>query len=103
MKFPRAGNIFVSGDLSEKFISFDEVENPKNDILSNAGVHFTDSEDAKIIKEIKIFFNKMMNELDEKYPTFQSLMHEKVFKYEEGEGPNKKTKILNFKVGRKIP
>lgn len=50
LKFPRARNVFVSDDLAEKFISFDEVENPKNDILSNAGVHFTDSQDLKIIK-----------------------------------------------------
>lgn len=44
-----------------------------------------------------------MEELDDKFPVFKNLMEEKVFKYEEGEGTLKKTKILNYKIGRKIP
>lgn len=30
-------------------------------------------------------------------------MEDQVFKYEEGEGAHKKAKILNYKIGRKIP
>lgn len=103
MKYPRAGNVFVSSDLSQKFKSFDFVENPKNDILAKFKIFFTGSSEANIVKQVKIFFNTIMEELDDKFPVFKNLMEEKVFKYEEGEGSLKKTKILNYKIGRKIP
>lgn len=40
MKYPRAGNVFVSNDLTSKFKSFDFVENPNNDILAKFEIYF---------------------------------------------------------------
>lgn len=60
MKYPRAGNVFVSSDLSQKFKSFDYVEDPKNDILARFNVYFTSNSEANIVKKIKIFFNAIM-------------------------------------------
>ena len=39
---------------------------------------------GNIVKQVKIFFNAIMEELDDKYPVFKNLMEERVFKYEEG-------------------
>lgn len=76
MKYPRAGNVFVSCELADIFKPFDNSDHPKHDILIKSTVNFRDANDLSIIKNIKTFFNKLIEELDAKFPIFQKLMQE---------------------------
>lgn len=98
-KYPRAGNIFVPGDLTQVFREFNMLENPENDILRNAGICFVDSSEEAIIKKLKQFFNILIDELDNKFPIFQNLLQERVFsRIVDG-----KKITFNYKIGRKLP
>lgn len=60
-KYPRAGNIFVPGDLMKVFPEFNMVERPENDMLRNAGICFLDANIESIIKKLKQFFNILID------------------------------------------
>ncbi len=78
-KYPRGQQTFVSGDLMKIFKEFDRVNDLEYDILKNSNTYFGEPNDSKIIKTIKIFINKIMNECDKYFPTFEKLMQEKAF------------------------
>lgn len=53
----------------------------------------------EIIKNLKQFFNCLIDEIDSKFPVFQNLLTQRIFSYE-SEG---KKKVFNYKIGRKLP
>lgn len=60
-KYPRAGNIFVPGDMNQVFKDFNMCDdNPENDLLRKAGICFTDSSNEQIIKKLKLLFNTLL-------------------------------------------
>lgn len=69
-KYPRGQQTFVSGDLTKIFKEFDRVSDLDYDILKNSNTYFGEPEEAKIIKGIKIFINKVMKECDKYFPEF---------------------------------
>lgn len=44
-------------------------------------------------------FNKIIDEVDTKYPKFQAFLQEKIFNIE----IENKKRSLNYKIGRKLP
>lgn len=79
MKYPRGGQSFVPGDLMAVFKEFDLSEDIEFDIVKNADTYFGSDEDESLSREIKLFLNKLMTELDSCYPRFEKIMQEKVF------------------------
>lgn len=73
-KYPRGGKAFVPGDLMSIFKNFNMVEHQSNDILRNANIAFVDPSNIEIVNTIKLLFNTVIDELDEKFPYFQKFM-----------------------------
>ena len=96
MKYPRGGPTFVPGELPKKFQSFSMVESPENDILRNMGICFAEGSEKDIALKLKQMFNRIIDELNQKFQVFHSLLQDKAFQTH-----SKKT--LNYKIGRKLP
>lgn len=75
-KYPRGQQTFVSGDLMKLFKEFDRVNDLDYDILKNSNTYFGGPDEKKIIKEIKIFINKIISECDKYFPEFEKLMQD---------------------------
>lgn len=98
-KYPRNNQSFVPGELLRVFKQFSNVEKEENDIVRASGHYFGSDNEGELIKCIKSFLNRLIDELDTCFPIFQRLLQEKLFTIE-SEG---KKKSVNYKIGRKLP
>ena len=81
MKYPRGEQTFVPTELMKEFKSFDMVEEPENDILLSAKICFQYENTSKgLVRLLKVFFNKLIDEMDSKFNSFQELLEEEMFK-----------------------
>ena len=63
-KYPRSDKLYYPGELAKKFTNFNMTEKIQNDFLNNSETYFTDRSELGVIKTLKIFFNKVFNELN---------------------------------------
>jgi hypothetical protein len=80
------------------FKSFDYVESPSNDIVRQAGFYFRQELTRDLLKKIKEFLNKLIEETDMNFPRFQKILQDRVFKSE-----LRQDKSMVYSLNRRLP
>ena len=75
-KVPRNKKNFKSLEFENLVERVNNSEDPRYDILKNTGIKFElkKGKDIHYIREIKLFFNKLITEVDKEYPEFMKRM-----------------------------
>ena len=80
------------------FKPFDYVESPSNDIVRQAGFYFRQKLTRDLLKKVKEFLNKVIDETDMNFPRFQKMFQDRIFKTD-----LKQDKSLVYRLNRRLP
>lgn len=69
-KYPRS-EVLDSGELGKEIKEINATEEYEYDMLKNAGFTFNSTDDLEITRTIKLFLNKIVDELEVTYPKFK--------------------------------